>query len=215
MRTATRHHLERHRPWSALVAWTLLALLFVRVAAVEAHGYVAESTPADGAVLDTGPEEVRVVFTEPIETGVSVLRLVDASGTEIAGTKEAVSDRELRLVFTQPLAPGEYRIEWQTLAKDGHVTEGTIDFTVRGEASGQSGEAGGAGDPGQTGGADQAGADGQAQEPPVSRAAEEPPSVGTVDDGNAPAGRPMLPVVIAAGLIVVAAAGWWYRRWRS
>ncbi|HEX6989027.1 MAG TPA: copper resistance protein CopC, partial [Bacillota bacterium] len=53
---------------------------------VIAHGYVAESSPADGDVLSEGPAEVRVVFTEPFEPSVSSLTLVDSAGQEVPGS---------------------------------------------------------------------------------------------------------------------------------
>jgi methionine-rich copper-binding protein CopC len=32
---------------------------------------------------------------------------------------------------TKGLAPGEYRLRWQVLASDGHITRGIVPFTVK------------------------------------------------------------------------------------
>lgn len=73
---------------------------------------------------------MRVTFTEPIEPAASHLRLVDAAGHPVAGTRQrAVGDRQLRLAVP-PLPAGDYTLVWEVLARDGHVTRGTIRFTV-------------------------------------------------------------------------------------
>lgn len=180
-----------------LVAAALAAAVAVTQGRATAHGFVKESHPADGERLATPPQEIRVVFTEPIETGVSRVRLLDASGAEVPGTSQsAVGDVELRLQVSEPLAAGEYVIDWQVLAKDGHVTEGTIRFTV--EAS----------EPEQT----------PTPPPPapISRPSAEPPRVGAPADGT-PSGGPTLPaagILAGAGLAVVGLGVWWWKRWR-
>ncbi|QIA26483.1 copper resistance protein CopC [Thermaerobacter sp. PB12/4term] len=90
------------------------------------------SFPKENERLTEAPETLWVRFTEPIETGVSTLRLLDAAGQEVAGTRQsAEGDRGLRL-SVPPLAPGDYTLEWKVLAQDGHVTQGTIRFSVAG-----------------------------------------------------------------------------------
>ncbi|HEY8450263.1 MAG TPA: copper resistance protein CopC [Bacillota bacterium] len=189
------HPGPRQAAFRAIAALVTVALGMASLAAiVAAHAYVAESEPAEGAVVEPGLEVVRVAFTEPIETGLSRLRVIGPTGEEVSGQQEAISDRELRLALDQPLPAGEYRIAWEVLAKDGHVTEGTITFTVRGEAA--SGAEGVDSDPAQV-------------EPPVSRPRAEPPAVGN-RSGSAEAGASPNAVVTVALILaaIVVAAAW-------
>ncbi|HEY8448889.1 MAG TPA: copper resistance protein CopC [Bacillota bacterium] len=197
-----------------------------------AHSYIAESDPADGAQLEAAPSVIRVVFTEPIETDVSQLRLLDAAGNEVPGVEQqAAGERELQLVPATELEPGEYRIAWQTLARDGHVTSGEIRFTVL-EGSGDVSPAQPAG-PGGTP-ADEAndgdaadevpgGADTPVQSPAqgTSSGSDSTPdgtdgaADGAAQESEAPTSRPgVLPLAIAVGAAAVL-AGWWRRRWKS
>lgn len=176
--------------WTSLLSATLVLALAGLVAA---HAYVKESVPRDRQRLERVPEELVVVFTEPVETGVSRLRLVDAAGREVAGTRlRAVGDRELRLAVP-PLPPGDYQLIWEILAKDGHVTTGAIPFTVTGEP---------AAEPAQPA-------------EPAEPAPAPPPAAGTEQAPWAPA--PWWPWLAGAGTLAVAAwlLGRWLRRWRS
>ena len=170
-----------------LVAVLVAGLAVVALGGLAAaHATVAESSPRDRERLSEPPRELRVVFTEPIEAGVSRLRLVGPQG-EVAGTEQrAEGDRTLVLRVPE-LPAGDYRIEWEILAKDGHVTRGTISFTVAAAATRPPSEP---------------------QPAPVSQAQERPPEVGREPQAPAaepaPATRTSWPLIAAVGVIVVA-----------
>lgn len=167
-----------------------------------AHSHVAESSPADGETLAEGPDHLWVTFTGPFEPGVSSLVLTDSQGREVPGQLEHLAGNTgMRLSLSEPLPAGEYRIAWRILATDGHVTEGTIAFTVQGAAgepaTPEEPAAGGAAGPAAAGDAVPAGTG---------------PAAGA---GDAPAsGASALPLVGTAGAVVVAAM-LVIRRWRS
>ncbi len=115
----------------AAQAAVMAALALVLIAPpARAHAYIESSTPVDGARLDTAPAEVRITYTEPIETRVTRLTLLDERGRPVAGT-EQVSDGDMALILKlPPLPPGRYTVKSNTLGKDGHPTEETIQFVV-------------------------------------------------------------------------------------
>jgi putative copper export protein/methionine-rich copper-binding protein CopC len=108
----------------------LLALLACACpTAADAHAYIDRSQPQQESELMKPPSEIRVRFTEKINTSMSQLRVKDSSGAVIPGTLTA--EGEEWLVLKIPALPnGVYRVEWQVLSVDSHVTEGSYRFTV-------------------------------------------------------------------------------------
>ncbi|WP_207539310.1 copper resistance CopC family protein [Sabulicella rubraurantiaca] len=103
-----------------------------------AHALVIGSEPASGARLPEGPREAVVRFNSRIDRERSQLLLAPrreaAGGTADEQRLDLVSggpDTELRATLP-PLAPGAWRLRWQVLALDGHITRGDIPFTVGG-----------------------------------------------------------------------------------
>jgi methionine-rich copper-binding protein CopC len=129
--------LERGRitlPWDNLqqkvCAFLALTLLVCLPAA--GHAVLVESTPAANSTV-RGPElKIRLRFNSRIDAGRSRLTLVRPGGaTESLKIPEQSSPDTL--TSTAPsLKPGEYKLRWQVLATDGHITRGEIPFTVAG-----------------------------------------------------------------------------------
>ncbi|MCK8786437.1 copper resistance protein CopC [Roseomonas sp. NAR14] len=123
----------------SLAAAALLAvappLLAARPAA--AHAIVVESRPAAGTAVPAGPVEVDIRYNSRIDVARSRLGLARGTGQagEARGPEERLALTEdpsgARLIArTGPLEPGPYRLRWQVLAVDGHITRGDIVFTV-------------------------------------------------------------------------------------
>ena len=119
----------------AALAAPLLALL---PTGARAHALVIGSTPATGDRLQAAPSEVVVRFNSRLDHGRSQL-LIAPQREGGGGTAE-----ERRLELTEPspptelraalppLPPGPWRLRWQVLALDGHITRGDILFAVQG-----------------------------------------------------------------------------------
>ena len=99
-----------------------------------AHALVVASEPAAGAVLAAAPARVAVRFNSRIDPLRSRLALVPAEARTGAApvTLEIAPGSEPTVVEAPcpPLAPGPWRLRWQVLAVDGHITRGDIPFTV-------------------------------------------------------------------------------------
>jgi copper transport protein len=124
----------RSRPGrSALSVAAALLLACVAPATAWGHAAFVESTPAAGARVETGPAEITLAYTEPLDRELTEARLIDArSGAEIPVVTRSERERELTLQPQRRLDRAPYRVEWHTVSTvDGHALEGSFGFGVR------------------------------------------------------------------------------------
>lgn len=98
-----------------------------------AHGKLENSTPRNGAALDSSPAEVRLTFSEPIEPTLSSVKVVGANDAPVGPEKARVGPADAKtIVLAMPhLAAGAYRAQWAVVGADGHRVKGQIGFTVK------------------------------------------------------------------------------------
>jgi copper resistance protein C len=107
---------------------SVASLLTVRTA--EAHAVLVESIPAlNGQV--SGPDvPVKLRFNVRIDAARSRLALLRSDGSTQSLELGKLTSADTLTSQVKGLAPGEYRLRWQVLASDGHLTRGEIPFTV-------------------------------------------------------------------------------------
>ena len=121
---------------SALATLALLvapALPGVTGTRVFAHAQLIASSPGAGAVLAESPEEIRLVFSEPLEVQVTSLDLATEDDSAVVmRTGEIDPEDPYALVLVDPeLADGVYQLTWRTLSSaDGHTAEGFLSFGI-------------------------------------------------------------------------------------
>jgi methionine-rich copper-binding protein CopC len=94
------------------------------------HGVLIESSPPHGAVLEESPSVVSLRFNAALEPSISHVTLVDLNKhTQVLKMTDA-STVERIVATVPPLLPGVYLVNYTVLATDGHVTEGSIRFTI-------------------------------------------------------------------------------------
>lgn len=104
-------------------------------APVDAHARLIASTPAAGSALAAMPGTIELMFNEALDPGLSEFRLTDATGATLP-LGEAIPDPANPAVLTFRIdalnpPPGVYTLVWRVLsAVDGHVTSGTVPFSV-------------------------------------------------------------------------------------
>lgn len=113
-----------------------LALLPAPVPA-SGHAIVLESSPARDAQLAAPPDRLVLRFNSKIEHTLSRATIEPVGGRPVALTAAGPSANTRpapdRLVIPlRPLGPGTYVVRYRVLAADGHLTEGALRFTVRG-----------------------------------------------------------------------------------
>jgi methionine-rich copper-binding protein CopC len=116
-----------------IVAWFAMVLLGLMAARfVEGHAVLKETHPAANSKV-AGPDVPIVLkYNVRIDGKLSKIQLLnpDNSTTELKLEEQAAPDT-LNAKATG-LKPGTYRIRWQVLAPDGHITRGEVPFTVTG-----------------------------------------------------------------------------------
>jgi len=120
------------------VSSVLLAILavaaFVWPAPAEAHALLLRSDPAHDARLRAAPPSVTAWFSEPLEAGISTLRVVDGSGGRVDQGPTELDTRDptqMAVALPPDAGPGFYTVTWETLSRiDGHIWFGSFDFTV-------------------------------------------------------------------------------------
>ena len=106
------------------------AAVFLMARSVVAHAILLESSPSINTTVAGPAIPVKLRFNVRIDATRSRLTLVkpDASTQSLAISRDAPADTLASQA--QGLASGEYRIRWQVLASDGHITRGEIPFKV-------------------------------------------------------------------------------------
>jgi copper resistance protein C len=99
---------------------------------VFAHAILLESSPAANANIAGPNVSIQLRFNVRIDRNRSRLILVHPDGTQqpLAIYKDTKAD--IVASETAGLGPGAYRLRWQVLASDGHITRGEVLFTVTG-----------------------------------------------------------------------------------
>lgn len=108
----------------------LTAPLLLASHGAAAHAIIVSSQPAAGATVAKAAVAIRLRFNSRIDHARSRLKLLAPDGTEQALTSAAGSPADELDADAKALAPGNWRLHWQVLSVDGHITRGDIPFIV-------------------------------------------------------------------------------------
>jgi methionine-rich copper-binding protein CopC len=118
----------RRHPVPVILCVAAAVLLFVPPAI--AHAVLLESSPALKSAV-AGPDvPVKLRFNVRIDALRSRLTLVHPDGSTQVLEISKQTPADTLSAEALGLAAGEYRLRWQVLASDGHITRGEIPFTV-------------------------------------------------------------------------------------
>jgi copper transport protein len=116
------------------VVVAVLACLVVVLAQRPAHAHnsFVSSDPADGAVLDTAPTELSMVFALSVPLESASAQLIDETDVRTELTDFRHGDGgDAELVVGLPVdITGEVTVRWRLVGPDGHPLTGRITFTV-------------------------------------------------------------------------------------
>jgi hypothetical protein len=116
-----------------LAGWIALAiLLFVTARIVEAHAVLKQSSPAANSTVKGPDVPITLRYNVRVDASRSKLQLLhpDNSTSDLPIEKQTAPDS--MSAMAKGLTSGAYRIRWQVLAPDGHITRGEIPFSVTG-----------------------------------------------------------------------------------
>ena len=124
------------RPWNVVSLTVqsqifLFACLSVFPNVVWSHAVLIDSTPSHEATLDEAPQTILLKFNAALEHVITKVFLIDQNKDETTLEKVEESQADRIMVNVPSLSPGVYTILYKVLARDGHVTQGSIRFTLR------------------------------------------------------------------------------------
>lgn len=132
--------MRRLMAWRVAGAVALLGLLVAPAlpgamgGRVLGHAQLVASSPGAGATVAEPPDEIRLVFSEPLEARVSSADVADLNGEAILSHAGEIDpdDPHALVVRDAPLQDGGiYLVTWRTVsAADGHAAEGYFYFGV-------------------------------------------------------------------------------------
>jgi copper resistance protein C len=113
----------------ALILLAAVAGFFI-VAPAAAHAVLLESNPALKSAVSGPDVPVKLRFNVRIDALRSRLTLIRADGSAQPLEISRQTPADTLSAEATGLAAGAYRLRWQVLASDGHITRGEIPFTV-------------------------------------------------------------------------------------
>ncbi|SRX92948.1 copper resistance protein [Rhodococcus jostii RHA1] [Mycobacterium shimoidei] len=106
---------------------------------VGAHAVRVGTTPAEGAVVEKGPEQVSATFNEPLQPAFAAMTVVGPDGNLWSSGKPQVAGAVIS-VGLRPLGPaGTYTVNYRVTSADGHVVTGSWSFQLAVPGTGQPG----------------------------------------------------------------------------
>lgn len=98
----------------------------------QAHAVLDQASPRVGSTVQNAPDEIILLFTEALESAFSWIEVRNASGARVDTGKAHVgsADRTKLQITLKSLLPGCYKVFWQVLSVDTHITKGSFAFCV-------------------------------------------------------------------------------------
>jgi copper transport protein len=120
----------------AAIMLFLVAGTFLLVApSAGAHSLLLRAVPAADSTLASSPGSIVLTFTEPPDTNLSLIEVVDVRAHQVAGvskTRPVAGDpAQLQVTLAEPLPTGIYTVNWRAVSSvDGHVSADSFAFGV-------------------------------------------------------------------------------------
>ena len=114
----------------------LLALLLFSISntySSNAHSSMIEQFPKGNATISDMPLEVKLTFDEELlDLGSgNFVTVKDPSGKEISTGPSVLLSSKISRKLAASTMPGKYSVSYRVVSADGHVVEGTYQFTLR------------------------------------------------------------------------------------
>ncbi|MGI9016052.1 MAG: copper resistance CopC family protein [Euzebya sp.] len=93
-----------------------------------AHTDLAESSPADGAVVQDPPSEVILTFTEALSPGDVLVTVIDPNGDDLVAAPATVEGTQVLIPLNLAVTPGDHAVAFTVVADDGDLVSGEVSF---------------------------------------------------------------------------------------
>ena len=95
------------------------------------HAIVVAAQPAMNATVARGELEIRLAFNSQVDSKRSRLSLQRPDGSEMVIALAPDGPAGVLAGRAQATASGRWKLRWQVLSLDGHITRGEVSFSVR------------------------------------------------------------------------------------
>jgi copper resistance protein C len=112
-----------------MTAIAVTLVLIPRVAS--AHAVLVQSSPSANGIVQGPDVPVKMKFNSRVDGSRSTLLLSGVDGKSTKLTIDTQDQPDTLTAKAAGLASGAYKIQWQVLAVDGHITRGQIPFAVK------------------------------------------------------------------------------------
>ncbi len=117
--------------WRFVPLGLALVVLIAQPIQAEAHTFLVASSPAAGQRVLSSPQTLQLEFTQQVVLGGSRVELQTSAGTSVpTGALQRSADGTVIMATLPKLASGTYRVTWQALSEDGHISTGEFVFGV-------------------------------------------------------------------------------------
>lgn len=116
-----------------LASLPAICLVFIVAVPALAHTEIEASRPERGERLTQAPERVRLSFEEPVEAEFSPLEVYNEDGGRVDRDNARVDPEDPTVVtvgLQEDLPAGSYSVEYRYTGIDGHVIEGSYEFSL-------------------------------------------------------------------------------------
>jgi copper transport protein len=113
-----------------VVVFAVAAL--IAPAGAAAHATLIGTSPANGAVLDRGPQTVRVEFDDRVRVAAGNAVVTNSTNASVLAGQPRASGHVLLIPLRSGLADGVYSVRWSVASQDGHREQGVLAFGVGG-----------------------------------------------------------------------------------
>lgn len=135
----------RVRSLSKIALALALLLSFVAPARVWAHAELVAADPGAGSEIERLPEQIHLVFSEPLDLDATSVALIDGFGRLIVDDLGAIDPQDPRTLLINrsdlPASandPGSYTLRWKSRsATDGHSSAGEVPYGIIDPATGE------------------------------------------------------------------------------
>jgi copper resistance protein C len=110
----------------------LIAALLLLGGIIEGHAILKESQPLANSKVKGPDVPIMLKYNVRIDAKLSKLQLLNPDNSTRDLTIEPQASADTLNSNATGLKSGAYRIRWQVLAPDGHITRGEIPFSVTG-----------------------------------------------------------------------------------
>ena len=108
------------------------AAALVLPAAAWGHAALVRTAPSASGTVNAPPEQITLVYSEPIATSFAIVSVTDAAGRQVTSGEPRSAPGAPQTLVTplRRVAEGWYLVFWRVISADGHPVRGAFTFAV-------------------------------------------------------------------------------------